>query len=59
MGDMTNVHKIYPEYLKERYYLEDLDVEGRIILKLISRKQGGRLWIGVMWLRTGSSGGIW
>jgi hypothetical protein len=32
--------------LKERYYLEDLDVEGRIILEWILGKQGGRVWNG-------------
>jgi hypothetical protein len=44
--------------LKESYHLEDLCVDLRTILKLILKKQDGRVWIGLIWLRTGISGGI-
>jgi hypothetical protein len=37
-------------------YLEDLVVDGRIILKLIL-KWAGRSWTGLIWLRIGTDGG--
>jgi len=34
------------------------DIDGRIILKLISKKSVGRAWMGFMWFRIGTSGGL-
>jgi hypothetical protein len=36
--------------------LDDLGVDGRIILERILWKQCGKLWTGFNWLRTGASG---
>jgi len=46
------------EKLKERDCLESQDVDGRIMVKLRLRKSGGRMWIGFIWLRIGSRGGV-
>jgi hypothetical protein len=36
--------------------LEDLDVDGRIILEWISGKLCGKVWTGFIWLRMDTSG---
>jgi hypothetical protein len=46
------------ENLKGRDRFEDLDVDGRIILETILWKLGEKLWIGLIWLRTETSGGL-
>jgi len=37
--------------LRERDNLENLDVDGRIILKCIFKKWGVRAWTGLIWFR--------
>jgi hypothetical protein len=44
--------------LREGDHLEDLDVDGRIILQLIFKKWTGRAWTGFIWLRIGTGGGL-
>jgi hypothetical protein len=43
--------------LKERQNQEDLDRDGRIILKYSLEKQNGE-WPELIWLRIGASGGL-
>jgi hypothetical protein len=40
------------------YCLEDLEVDERIILKWVERKEGRREWIGLIWLKRETRGGI-
>jgi len=44
--------------LKERYHLEDLDVDGNIILEWILKNSVGRSRKGRIGLRVGASGGF-
>jgi hypothetical protein len=40
----------------DRDHLKDPSVDARIILKYILKKQDGRAWTGLIWLRIGTSG---
>jgi hypothetical protein len=52
---MKNAYKISVGSFKGRDYLEDLGIEGRIILKWILEKQNRNLWTGFICLRIGTS----
>jgi hypothetical protein len=44
-------------YLKGRDHLENLGVDGKVMLEWISGKQGGNMWTECIWLRIGTSDG--
>jgi hypothetical protein len=45
------------ENLKGKDYLEDMSLDGKIILEWILGKQGGRMWTGCIWIRIGINRG--
>jgi hypothetical protein len=45
MYGACSAHGRDEKYLKGRVHLEDLDVDGRILLKWISKKQGEMIYI--------------
>ena len=44
--------------MRERYHLEDPDIDGRIILKWIFRKWDVGVWTELIWLRAWTGGGL-
>jgi hypothetical protein len=44
--------------LRERNHLEDLVVDGGIILKCIFKKWNGGVWTGLIWLKIGTGDGL-
>ena len=54
MGDKRNTYRVLVGgHLKEREQLGDLEVNERVILKCILKKEDGRTRIGHIWLRQG------
>jgi hypothetical protein len=46
------------EFEKERDHWEDQDVGGWTVLKCVLERYDGMVWIGTIWLRIGTSGGL-
>jgi hypothetical protein len=44
------------ENLKERVDMKSMRIDGKIKLQWILKEWDGRLWIGLIWLRIGTSG---
>ena len=60
VGEKRGVHRVLVRSLRERVYLEDPGIDGRIILRLIFRKWDVGAWTGLIWLRIGTVGGhLW
>jgi hypothetical protein len=44
--------------MRERDYLEDTDIDRKIILKWIIKTWDGEAWTGLIWFRIGKGGGL-
>jgi len=65
MGGSCNTHgrdeivyKILVGKRERRTHLEDVGVDGGIILECVLLKWGGKVWSRLNWLRTETSGGL-
>jgi len=60
MGQVWGTGEVHRECwwgdLRKRDHLEDLGIDGRIILKWIFRKWDGEAWAGLLWLRIVTGG---
>jgi hypothetical protein len=57
LGERRSVQSFWYGNMREREHVEDLGVDGRIILRLILRKWDVGAWTATSWLRIGTCGG--
>jgi hypothetical protein len=55
-GKIRSARRILVGSLKETDHFRDIGVDRRIILQWILRRQGLKMWTGLIWLKIGSSG---
>jgi hypothetical protein len=58
MGEISNACSMLVEKLKGRDQLQNLGIDGNIILEWILGRYGGKVWTGFIWLMIGTSGGV-
>lgn len=56
MHGKRNAYKILVQKLKGRDYLEKLDIDGKVVLRWISKNYCMNLWAELIWLMTESTG---
>jgi hypothetical protein len=58
MGERTGAYMGLVGKPEGKNHVEDLGVDGRIILQCMLKKSFGKVWTGVIWLKIGASGGL-
>jgi hypothetical protein len=58
MGEIRNAYNTLVGKPEGKNHLEDLGIDGKIILEWVLMIYGGVVWNGCIWLRIGSSGGL-
>jgi len=57
MGDNRGAYRGLAGNIRKRDHVEDLSVDGKIILKIIFNNWDEQTWTGLVWLRIGTRGG--
>lgn len=57
MGEYRQIFRIFARK-HERVRLEDLEVDRRIILKIVLNEYDESFWTRLIWLRKGTNGGV-
>jgi hypothetical protein len=58
MGDRQNAYRIFVGKPEGKRPLKEQDIRGWTIQKWILERQDGMVWIALIWLRIGASGGL-
>jgi hypothetical protein len=56
LGDRRGAYRVFVGDPMERDHMEDLMIDGRIILKWMFKMWDGEAWAGLLWIRTGTGG---
>lgn len=54
MGERGYTYRVWWQNLKERNLLENLGLDGKVILKRMLKEYGGIMWTRMIWLRVGT-----
>jgi hypothetical protein len=57
-GRQKGAYRVLVGRLEGKNHLEDLGIDGRIMLKWIFNKWDREAWTGLIWLRIGTGGGL-